>query len=530
MGSMSLTPSRLARALAERPGSSAGELVHLLDIDKRTINRLLYSRRDLFFGLGDAPPRWWNADPAGLTSDDAEGVLLVEVEGDPIPGTTERPVVAGFVLYQWQEQALAAWEEHGRCGIIQAVTGAGKTAVGVAAIAQHLDEGGKAAVIVPTIELLRQWTAILEARLPGTALGTLGGGGSDNLSLCDVLVAVSASASRYELGLGNSAGLLVADECHRYAAPQLRLALEEPFGSRLGLSATYERTDGLHEEVLIPYFGQVVCSLGYQDAIRDGVVAHFKVALVPVVFQPGEAREYERLSEQLRRARSRLVLEFGAPEEPFGEFMAFVTSLARTGTRSEGIAASKYLSAFNGRGKLLAETPAKTDALWSLTSAMALADRTIIFTHSIKSAEAAAATVVESGLSAEATHSGLNSGARRDVLARFASGDLDVVVAPRVLDEGVDVPAADLAIIIAASHQRRQMIQRMGRVLRVKTDNRLARFVIVYVEGTSEDPALGAHESFIDEMIEVADDVRQFRGNETANEIATYLRPTTSSA
>jgi superfamily II DNA or RNA helicase len=72
------------------------------------------------------------------------------------------------------------------------------------------------------------------------------------------------------------------------------------------------------------------------------------------------------------------------------------------------------------------------------------------------------------------------------------------VTAPQVLDEGVDVPAADLAVILASSRSRRQMIQRMGRVLRRKPERTLARFVIVHVEGTVEDPSCGAHETFLD--------------------------------
>ena len=78
------------------------------------------------------------------------------------------------------------------------------------------------------------------------------------------------------------------------------------------------------------------------------------------------------------------------------------------------------------------------------------------------------------------------------------------VTAPQVLDEGVDVPAADLAVILAASRSRRQMIQRMGRVLRRKPDGRVAHLIIVYAAGTVEDPALGAHDGFLDEITPVA--------------------------
>jgi superfamily II DNA or RNA helicase len=73
-----------------------------------------------------------------------------------------------------------------------------------------------------------------------------------------------------------------------------------------------------------------------------------------------------------------------------------------------------------------------------------------------------------------------------------------------VLDEGVDVPAADLAVVLAASRSRRQMVQRMGRVLRRKDDGRPARLVIVHAVGTVEDPATGAHEGFLDEVLPVA--------------------------
>ena len=115
------------------------------------------------------------------------------------------------------------------------------------------------------------------------------------------------------------------------------------------------------------------------------------------------------------------------------------------------------------------------------------------------------------GVEAEAMHSGQPTAERAVILRRFATGALQAVVAPQLLDEGVDVPAADLAIILAASRSRRQMIQRIGRVLRRKADGRVARLVVMFVEGTVEDPALGAHDLFLDEVTTVADAVQTFR-------------------
>jgi superfamily II DNA or RNA helicase len=62
-----------------------------------------------------------------------------------------------------------------------------------------------------------------------------------------------------------------------------------------------------------------------------------------------------------------------------------------------------------------------------------------------------------------------------------------------VLDEGIDVPKADLGIVLAASRRPRQMVQRMGRVLRRKSGRR-ARFVILYLEGSADDPLDDSYE------------------------------------
>ena len=98
-------------------------------------------------------------------------------------------------------------------------------------------------------------------------------------------------------------------------------------------------------------------------------------------------------------------------------------------------------------------------------------------------------------------------------------------MAPKLLDEGVDVPEADLGVIFAASQQRRQMVQRMGRVLRRKPDGRVARFAIVFAEGTSEDPDLDAHETFLGEILEVADDIQRFLPRDGNEALIEFLSP-----
>jgi RNA polymerase primary sigma factor len=234
-------------------------------VRKSQVNQVLYRRRDLFRCEGDAPPRWFvrNGSP-------------------PAPGFDRLASRVPGRLYAWQREALGAWLANDQRGIVQAVTGAGKTELGLAAIETHLANGGKAAVIVPGIDLARQWEARISDRLPAARLGVMGDGSRVTLDHYDVLVAVGRSASQRYLGLNGDHGLLVADEVHRYATSRFMEALEEGFDARLGLTATLERDDGAHETHLLPYFKSVVYTLGYERALADEVIAPYKVALVGV--------------------------------------------------------------------------------------------------------------------------------------------------------------------------------------------------------------------------------------------------------
>lgn len=167
------------------------------------------------------------------------------------------------------------------------------------------------------------------------------------------------------------------------------------------------------------------------------------------------------------------------------------------------------------------------DALDKVADAIRAADRTIIFTQTIDASEAVAEHLQSDEISAATIHSQMHRNDRRAALEQFRLGGLDAIVAPQVLDEGVDVPEADLAVIVAASRTRRQMIQRMGRVLRRKPDDRLARFAVLYVEDTSEDPALGAHEAFLEEITSVADARRDFSVTATASQVCSFLNQMT---
>ncbi|WP_343049491.1 helicase-related protein [Nocardioides perillae] len=125
-----------------------------------------------------------------------------------------------------------------------------------------------------------------------------------------------------------------------------------------------------------------------------------------------------------------------------------------------------------------------------------------------------------------AVYGTMNGDERELLLPAFKERDTTVLTAPRVLDEGVDVPEADLGVIVSASSSKRQMIQRMGRVLRLKQGDRTARLVVLFAEGTVEDPREGAYESLIGFAWEVADEAEVFASSASVPRVLEFLRPT----
>ncbi len=485
----------VAAVLEVEPGRTPVEVRDFLrrrgrvSITTADVARVLAGSPGRFRADDRSPPRWWPAHHP-------EARVRAAPRLPSLPG-----------LYTWQREALDAWRQRGCRGVVEAVTGTGKTLLGVAAAGDELVAGGQVAILVPTTELLFQWRHVLERHLPpSTSVGLLGGGQYGDLGRHDVLVAVVNSARGADLRPRRPGGLLVADECHRYGTDGNQTALDGRFPRRLGLSATYARPDDGHLAWLTPYFGGTCFRMGYRRALADGVTARFAVTLMGVDLTVGERAVYDELTFEMSRLRAQLIAGSHVPADPVSAFFVALTQLARR-DREGSATARRYLRAMQERRHLLAETPAKTHALLSLAPGLAAADRAIVFTQSITAAEAAADTLLDAGLRAEATHSGKDRATRRAVLARFAAGELDVVSAPQILDEGVDVPAADTAVIMAASRSRRQMVQRMGRILRPKPDGRPAHFIVVFAQGTTEDPALGAHEGFLEEITELADTV-----------------------
>ena len=512
--------------VAEEDGYTAQELERLTGERKKNINRVLYRHSPPFVCLDQRPPLWFvdldKVDRLPGTPDMAES----DPEDSPLQHSTRPlPEYSDLTLREWQWDAFLAWGDNGFSGVVEAVTGAGKTRLAIAAILFQLDTGGRVVVVVPTKELMYQWYLELDHWFGNFEIGLLGDGKRDSVANCDIVVAIvnSAISSPMDFGTADSV-MIVADECHRYGSTKFSGVLDERFDCRLGLSATHERPDNAHEEVLVPFFGGVVFELDYAQARTERAIAPVKVAMIGVEISAQERAAFDLCTQELREARASLVNKHGITPAPFGEFIVEVNRLRNEGTVREQISAGRYLKHFTERRQILAETPAKLAALNSLLEPVMESEGCLVFSETIEAAENAAGKLRHNKIAAKALHSGLKREERRIVFEEFRTGGLTAICAAKALDEGVDVPEADLAVVLAASQQRRQMIQRMGRVLRLKQDGRCARFAIVFVKDTPEDPANGAHEAFFDQVLDIAEDSRTFESWEVS-EIREFLKP-----
>jgi superfamily II DNA or RNA helicase len=403
---------------------------------------------------------------------------------------TEAWVLRDERLWRWQAEALAAWQANQRRGIVSAVTGAGKTNVAIAAMREHVRDGGCAVVLVPTQELMHQWAARIRewasddlrrvTKRDGTNRGSLSGS--------DVLVCVvNTAVAQLETELRGVLRpvMLVADECHRYGAETFRRALRGPYVATLGLSATPERSgDAGMQEAVVPTVGPVVYRYDYDRALADGVISEFGVTFVGLDLSASDRERYEKLTKSIADSLRELMNDYPELEENPYLFEELEQLIETTHDRR----IADLFRAVTERQQILQNAPARrTFVQWLAQQGMPGA-RGILFHSRIEGCEELAGVLRLADVPAGVHHSGLTKNERRDALHSFERGRVRVLCSPRTLDEGIDVPDADFALIVAGSTVTRQRIQRLGRVLRKADGKTIARGFVLYIRDTVEDP------------------------------------------
>ncbi len=378
----------------------------------------------------------------------------------------------GLSLRGYQRRALAAWARASMRGCVVLPTGAGKTAVGMAAVARA---GAAALVVVPTIDLMEQWAASLSGHLRADGGGAVGVGrlGGGDAEVRAVTVATYDSAYARAAAIGNRFALAVFDEVHHLPARGYRSIAEQltaPY--RLGLTATLEREDGLHS--LVPALaGGVVFRMGPRELAGGGYLADYTIDRRRVDLTPAERSEHDRCRSAFLSGMRELGL--GAPS------MGSLRRLIMMSNRSR--AAREALLARNRAAEIALNSSAKVEELRGILAGNAGA-RTIVFTQNNRMVR----RISDEFLVPSITHRTPRP-ERREVLDGFRSGRYGVVATSKVLDEGVDVPDAQLGVVLSGTGSGREMIQRLGRLLRPKPGGAAATIIEIVSRRTGETSA-----------------------------------------
>ena len=419
----------------------------------------------------------------------------------------------GRELYQWQEECLKRWFAHRGKGIVQAVTGSGKTLLALEG-AGRLDRklGGKLLVriVVPTGALLHQWNRAVKEFQAGLSqeesrglpekIG-LRGCGYKASSDCKYMIYVINSA-RYELARQilselrrGEPVLLIADECHRYESGQNRLIFEflpyiktcEGRFYSLGLTATLP--SGEAGQYLTGVLGRRIYSYGMAEAANLRTVSSFEIYHIALSFQWGERAEYEEISERMLFLYRQLlkacpVLEKVNQKERY----ELLGRMAGGKNRKLAEAASQYRGLSYKRKSLVCQAQARTVCAADLIERLEPEAKILVFGERIAQAEELYALLQEKYPGRIGRyHSRMGKQANKNVLERFRDGELRILIACKAVDEGLDVPDASVGIILSGTSSERQRIQRLGRILRKKEKGAGASLYYLHVTETSED-------------------------------------------
>lgn len=362
-------------------------------------------------------------------------------------------------LRPYQRAAVDAWEDEQRRGIVVLPTGSGKTRVALAAIARS---GGRALCLVPTRVLLAQWHTEV-SRVYDGPIGLLGDGAR---TTGPITLSTFASALIHMPAVGARFQLLVVDEVHHFGRAKMDEALELCAApERLGLTATPPNDE--RDRALCELIGPTVERLSIAD-LAGTYLADFDLVVLRLPMDAEERAAHAREWSAYRAVFD--LLRADAPEASWQELCAVASRTA------EGRAA---VAAARRARRVAAYTKAKARTVRSLLARHRDA-RLLVFTADNDTAYAIAREHCVMPITCD-----IKRREREQVLQSFREGKLDALVSARVLNEGLDVPDADVAIVVGGTHGEREHVQRVGRLLRPRAGKRAIVYELV-TSGSSE--------------------------------------------
>jgi DNA phosphorothioation system restriction enzyme len=378
---------------------------------------------------------------------------------------------AWLTLRDYQELAIENWFNNDGRGSLKMATGSGKTITALSILTHlYLKAGLKAAIVLcPYKHLVDQWaTEAIKFHFNPLIIHTsrtiwledlnrklLIAQNNENQVLLVLITNSSFAEEIFQRKLPHfpKNTVLVADEAHNLGAKDLRTKLPDSIRWRLALSATPERWfDDEGTTAIFDYFGKVLePEFTLEDALKSGALSPYRYYPLLVELTENEQDEYLSLSAKIAKIFS--INGFDKDNKALTSLLikrarlmaSAENKLLQLKTLMVDKTTSKHWLFYCGDGRV--EDPTSQEEMRQIESVCRILGRDL----KMKIASFTAETPQET---------------RKEISMKLDSGELQGLVAIRCLDEGVDIPSTDKAIILASSTNPRQFIQRRGRVLR----------------------------------------------------------------
>ena len=254
--------------------------------------------------------------------------------------------------------------------------------------------------------------------------------------------------------LDQSRTLIIADEVHTFGAKNRQEALPHGIKYRIGLSATPKRShDEKGTKAVFDFFcpSENPYVFSIEDAINAGFLCKYNYYPRIVHLTDFEYQNYEELSEKISKLSARQNQDESEKEE--------LTRLCKK------------------RHRIIENAENKLDAVVSYFEENINAldfSKTIVFCPEGKSEDDENINIIQAGIwSVFRSHkkrirmAQYIQGTSADVLKSFSLGTIDMLLAKKRLNEGIDIPSTTRAVFVSSSTSEREFIQRRGRVLRL---------------------------------------------------------------
>jgi superfamily II DNA or RNA helicase len=399
-------------------------------------------------------------------------------------------------LRNYQEEAIQAWVDNGHVGILEMATGTGKTFTALNAIKQ-LDLRSKFLLIgVPQRELANQWVeeckfvfAEVSKRMIVCYSNT---GWKTNIEreirqskrekvlLIIIVVFGTMRGNEFLSKIDNLLEniYLIIDEVHEIGSSKNRKMLSKlaDIKYRLGLSATPERAwDEEGNSAIQEYFGkEPIFVWDMEKAINppagyEPCLCQYKYYLHDCSLTGEELDRYEKLSEKINK---QIAIETNGGHIDLMD-----------------IGNGTYLQILlNQRADIIKECEDKFRVLKKiLVEEGDSLNKCLVYCNDKEHMNEVAKIIEMAGFKCRKFYGDLHSKNKEYVFDSFKNGNLQFLVAIKCLDQGIDIPVCDSAIILTSSRNPREYIQRRGRILRLHEDKKFAIVHDMFVFPSSVD-------------------------------------------